>query len=58
MTEAPIPCQGCTVLRKHDCKLQAVCAKVKRWNRKVYEAALTEHEVKSKLKTIRRQRRR
>ena len=31
MLEAPEPCVTCRVFYKHDCKLQAVCTRVKRY---------------------------
>lgn len=45
--ELPNPCVYCRTRRKHDCKLQAVCAKVKRYYRRRLEWDLVDYGVKN-----------
>lgn len=50
MTETPQPCANCETMRHHDCRLQSVCTKVKRY----YKAEMDSYIID----TIRRNKRR
>lgn len=54
--ELPNPCVYCRTRRKHDCKLQAVCAKVKRYIKARLEAELVEYNIRKGERIERRMR--
>lgn len=47
MSDLSSPCIPCPVMRKHDCRLQKVCRKVKQHKEKLVNTGVLEHKNQS-----------
>lgn len=54
--EFPSPCYYCRVMSRHDCRMQPVCAKVRRWHKSRLESELVEYSIRKGERIERRMR--